>query len=260
MTARRASPSPSRSAIRSTSPPWTCRTASRRRPRHSPRWSTRPASPSPSRTRTSRCWWPSARRATRSISPRSATTRICRYWIPIKRLPGVGEVLFFGERRYSMRVWLDPDRDGEPRHHRRRRAERHCRAEHPGRGRQDRPVSGAGRHSLRDAGQRGRPPRRPQPVRRHRAARRPGHRRCRQAARRGENRARRAPLFVFGQPQQRANRAAGRRAGRAPGAGLQRARPAEPGQDQDGRAVEALPGGRRATTCSTTRRASCRRR
>ena len=29
---------------------------------------------------------------------------------PIKRLPGVGDVQFFGERRYSMRVWLDPDR------------------------------------------------------------------------------------------------------------------------------------------------------
>ncbi|SMH38307.1 efflux RND transporter permease subunit [Mesorhizobium australicum] len=29
---------------------------------------------------------------------------------PIKRLPGVGDVQFFGERRYSMRVWLDPDK------------------------------------------------------------------------------------------------------------------------------------------------------
>ena len=28
----------------------------------------------------------------------------------IKRLPGVGDVQIFGERRYSMRVWLDPDR------------------------------------------------------------------------------------------------------------------------------------------------------
>src|SRR5689334_25125170 len=28
---------------------------------------------------------------------------------PIKRLPGVGDVTIFGERRYSMRVWLDPD-------------------------------------------------------------------------------------------------------------------------------------------------------
>ncbi|MDW6021493.1 multidrug efflux RND transporter permease subunit [Mesorhizobium sp. BAC0120] len=29
---------------------------------------------------------------------------------PLKRVPGVGDVLFFGERRYSMRVWLDPDK------------------------------------------------------------------------------------------------------------------------------------------------------
>lgn len=29
---------------------------------------------------------------------------------PLKRLPGVGDIFFFGERRYSMRVWLDPDR------------------------------------------------------------------------------------------------------------------------------------------------------
>jgi hydrophobe/amphiphile efflux-1 (HAE1) family protein len=29
---------------------------------------------------------------------------------PLKRLPGVGDVIIFGERRYSMRVWLDPDK------------------------------------------------------------------------------------------------------------------------------------------------------
>ena len=29
---------------------------------------------------------------------------------PLKRLTGVGDVQIFGERRYSMRVWLDPDR------------------------------------------------------------------------------------------------------------------------------------------------------
>src|SRR5271167_1559349 len=28
----------------------------------------------------------------------------------LKRLPGVGDVQLFGERRYSMRVWLDPDK------------------------------------------------------------------------------------------------------------------------------------------------------
>src|SRR5215468_6540409 len=29
---------------------------------------------------------------------------------PLKRLPGVGDVIIYGERRYSMRVWLDPDK------------------------------------------------------------------------------------------------------------------------------------------------------
>src|SRR5580704_2471417 len=29
---------------------------------------------------------------------------------PLKRLPGVGDVVIFGERRYSMRVWLNPDK------------------------------------------------------------------------------------------------------------------------------------------------------
>src|SRR5271163_4689942 len=29
---------------------------------------------------------------------------------PLKRLPGVGDIQIFGERRYSMRIWLDPDR------------------------------------------------------------------------------------------------------------------------------------------------------
>src|SRR5882757_6788296 len=29
---------------------------------------------------------------------------------PLKRLPGVGDIQIFGERRYSMRIWLDPDK------------------------------------------------------------------------------------------------------------------------------------------------------
>src|SRR6202012_3016089 len=29
---------------------------------------------------------------------------------PLKRVPGVGDVPIFGERRYSMRLWLDPDK------------------------------------------------------------------------------------------------------------------------------------------------------
>src|ERR1700744_3152269 len=29
---------------------------------------------------------------------------------PLKRVPGVGDIQIFGERRYSMRIWLDPDK------------------------------------------------------------------------------------------------------------------------------------------------------
>jgi len=28
----------------------------------------------------------------------------------LKRVPGVGDVVIFGERKYAMRVWLDPAR------------------------------------------------------------------------------------------------------------------------------------------------------
>ena len=28
----------------------------------------------------------------------------------LKRIPGVGDVVIFGERKYAMRIWLDPDR------------------------------------------------------------------------------------------------------------------------------------------------------
>src|SRR5439155_1169143 len=28
----------------------------------------------------------------------------------LKRVPGVGEVVIFGERKYAMRLWVDPDR------------------------------------------------------------------------------------------------------------------------------------------------------
>jgi HAE1 family hydrophobic/amphiphilic exporter-1 len=28
----------------------------------------------------------------------------------VKRVPGVGDVVIFGERKYSMRLWVDPDR------------------------------------------------------------------------------------------------------------------------------------------------------
>src|SRR4030095_14544161 len=32
----------------------------------------------------------------------------------IKRVPGVGNVIIFGERKYAMRIWLDPARPAAP--------------------------------------------------------------------------------------------------------------------------------------------------
>ena len=129
----------------------------------------------------------------------------------------------------------------QSRHHRGRRAERHRRAERAGRRRQDRPVAGARRHGLRDAGQRRRPPERPGGVRRHRRARQRRHRLGGAAARRRPHRARRAAIFVVGLLRQGPDG----RARRLPDAGLERARSAAARQGQDGGAVEAFPEGHR---------------
>ena len=72
----------------------------------------------------------------------------------LKRLPGVGDVQIFGERRYSMRVWLDPDKLASLGVTAVDVRERHRRAKRPGRGRQDRPIARAARHAVRTAGQR----------------------------------------------------------------------------------------------------------
>ena len=72
----------------------------------------------------------------------------------LKRLPGVGDVQIFGERRYSMRVWLDPDKLANLGVTAVDVRERDRRAERPGRRRQDRPVAGAARNAVRNAGQR----------------------------------------------------------------------------------------------------------
>ncbi len=53
----------------------------------------------------------------------------------LKRVPGVSNVIMFGERRFAMRLWLDPTRLAAPPSHRRRRHQRAARAERAGRGR-----------------------------------------------------------------------------------------------------------------------------
>ena len=90
----------------------------------------------------------------------------------LKRLPGVGDVQIFGERRYSMRVWLDPDKLANLGVTAVDVAERHRRAERPGRRRQDRPVACAAGHAVRAAGQRGRAAQRPAGILQHHRARR----------------------------------------------------------------------------------------
>ena len=101
----------------------------------------------------------------------------------LKRLPGVGDVQIFGERRYSIAHLARSRPARQSRAHRDRRARRDQRAERAGRGGQDRAVAGAGGHAVRDAGQCGGPALRSASLLRHRAARRPGQRRRRAAAR-----------------------------------------------------------------------------
>ena len=61
-----------------------------------------------------------------TTSSTSRTTPACNVRDVLLRLDGVGDVIVFGEREYSMRVWLDPDKLGA-RPDRRRRGRR-CRS------------------------------------------------------------------------------------------------------------------------------------
>ena len=160
---------------------------------------------------------------------------------PLKRLPGVGDVQIFGERRYSMRIWLDPDKLAKSRHHRGRRAECRRRAECAGRRGQDRPVAGTRGYALRAAGECGWPAERSCPVRRHRGACECGRRIGRAAPRYRPHRARSAPIRLHRILRRRPDGGAGD----LPDAGLECARSAAERQGQDAGTVEALSQGHR---------------
>ena len=66
----------------------------------------------------------------------------------IKRVPGVANVTVFGDRLYSMRLWLDPARLGVARTHRYRCCKRLAGAERPGGCGPDWPASRAHRTSV----------------------------------------------------------------------------------------------------------------
>ena len=59
----------------------------------------------------------------------------------LSRLPGVSDVTMFGQRDYSMRIWLDPDKLAQRKPDRRRRRAGPPRAEPSGRHRPGRPIA-----------------------------------------------------------------------------------------------------------------------
>ena len=160
---------------------------------------------------------------------------------PLKRLPGVGDVQIFGERRYSMRVWLDPDRlanlgvtavDVQN-----ALAEQNVQVAAGKIGQSPAPAGTAFEMQVNAA----RPPRQSGAIRRHRAARRTRRGQGRAPARRRAHRARRPAIFLH----RLFRRGADGRARRVPDAGLQCARPAEKRAGRDAETVAAFPQGHR---------------
>ena len=107
---RRRSPSPSTSRAIRTSPRSTCRTASTRRSAACRPKCARPASPSRSSRPASS--WRSACYSEKGAYDSLFLSNYLDVYVKdaLKRVPGVGDVIIFGERKYSMRLWLDPDR------------------------------------------------------------------------------------------------------------------------------------------------------
>ena len=91
-----------------TSPRSTSRTASTRRSAGCPPKSAPTASPSRS-GRPGSCWPPASIPRTSEYDSLFLSNYIDVYVKDaLKRVPGVGDVMIFGERKYSMRLWLDP--------------------------------------------------------------------------------------------------------------------------------------------------------
>ena len=102
----------------------------------------------------------------------------------LARLPGVGDITYLGQRDYSMRLWLDPEKMAKLQPQRQRRGRRRLAAEPPGGRRPDRPAARPRRAGLPvhhdDAGpaDRRRPVRRHDPQDRRHGPARPHARRC----------------------------------------------------------------------------------
>ena len=75
----------------------------------------------------------------------------------LKRVPGVGDVMIFGERKYAMRIWLDPDQAGRPQTDGNRRRECAAGAERRDSRRPARAAASRSQAGLPDFRARGRP-------------------------------------------------------------------------------------------------------
>ena len=153
------------------------------------------------------------------------------------RIDGVGNVIVFGARDYSMRVWLDPAARRRPQPDGRRSHAGDARGQPAGRRRRHQPGAGRVAGRLHAVGADAGTPHEPRGVRQHRAARR-DRRLGDAAARRGPHRAGRAGLHAERLSRQQERH----RARHLPAARLERHRHVEPDQGDDGAAEEGLPG------------------
>ena len=85
----------------------------------------------------------------------------------LSRLPGVGDITYLGQRDYSMRLWLDPQKLAAYSLNAAGRDQRRPGAEHPGGGRPDRPAADADGPGVPVHHDHARPPGEHRPVRRH---------------------------------------------------------------------------------------------
>ena len=85
----------------------------------------------------------------------------------LSRLPGVGDITYLGQRDYSMRLWLDPQKLAAYNLNAAGRDQRRAGAEHPGGGRPDRPAADADRPGVAVHHHHARPAGEHRPVRQH---------------------------------------------------------------------------------------------
>ena len=199
--------------------------------------------------------WPSIsiRPTARSVPITLSNYAYLQLVYPLERLPGVSQVSIFGERRYAIRIWLDPDKMAKLGITATDVKNAVLEQNQQVAAGQVRRGAGAAGHDLPLPDHHARPARQCAAVRQHRGARRDHDQRCRVSARRGAYRARRADLHR----KRLRGRVSGGDHGDLPAAFRQRARSRPERQSHAWRGLpsasrKAWPGGSATTpTCSS---------